>query len=67
MSRANNASGRYLAMTDDEYARYQASFERACERQREKDAEAAHPYAHKGITIDHCPACRRRDRKAATA
>ncbi len=39
--RSNNPSGRFLQMSDEQYAKYQASFERAVARQRERDEAAA--------------------------
>jgi len=38
---AKNPSGKYVQMTDEQAAREQAAFERAVERQRQKDEARA--------------------------
>lgn len=38
---SNNPSGKYLQMSDEQFAREQARFDRAVQRQREKDAARA--------------------------
>lgn len=38
---SKNASGKYVQMNDEQIAREQAKFERAVERQRQRDVEAA--------------------------